>query len=310
MFKNKEYVYSVYQEKSFSKAAEKLHISSPALSAMIKRIEAEAGMPIFNRKTNPISLTAFGAEYIKGIETINGLEEHLESVKDKLQTLQTGYLTLCVNNTSTDYETAEKIAEFKKKYPQITLNLININTTMTKQLLDTREADLIISTRPLPQQEYRQYPIYKEALLLVVPKAFPINDRYKPYQLTREDMARILEPSMKGIYLAWFKDIPFILSRPQNYLRTCTDTLFQEAGVTPHATMEVEEAMTACNFARYGVGAAILSHQLLERFPFENYFCLYKLNSSFSQRTAYIYYRLGTYVTPAMTKFLEFVTQN
>lgn len=309
MFKNKEYVYCVYQEKSFAKAAEKLHISPPALSAMIKRIEAEAGMPIFNRKTSPISLTAFGAEYIKGIETINSLEDHMESVKDRLQTLQTGYLTLCVSNTGTDYEVAEKIANFKKAFPQITLNLININTTLTKQLLDTREADLVISTRPLSPQEYKQYPIYKEALVLVVPKEYAINERYKQYQLTYENMNQILDSALPGVYLSWFRDIPFILSRSQNYLRTCTDILFQEAGVVPQVTMEVEESLMARNFAGYGIGATIMSHKLLEHFAFEQHFCLYKLHSSFAQRTACVYYRLGSYVTPAMAKFLEYMAQ-
>lgn len=53
MFRNKEYIYSVYKEQSFTKAAEKLHISAPALSAMIKRIETQLGMPVFDRKTSP-----------------------------------------------------------------------------------------------------------------------------------------------------------------------------------------------------------------------------------------------------------------
>ena len=51
MLNEMKYVYAVYREKSFSKAAQKLFVSQPALSNMIKKAEAEIGMPIFDRST-------------------------------------------------------------------------------------------------------------------------------------------------------------------------------------------------------------------------------------------------------------------
>ncbi len=53
MFEGKEYVYEVYKEKSFSKAAKNLYISQPSLSATIKRIENRIGFPIFDRSITP-----------------------------------------------------------------------------------------------------------------------------------------------------------------------------------------------------------------------------------------------------------------
>ena len=53
MFQGMEYVYEVYLEKSFSKAAEKLFISQPSLSANVKRVEHHIGYPIFDRSTKP-----------------------------------------------------------------------------------------------------------------------------------------------------------------------------------------------------------------------------------------------------------------
>ena len=60
MLKEMEYVYAVYEEQSFSKAARKLYLSQPALSAAVRRAEAEIHTPIFDRSTNPIRLTAAG----------------------------------------------------------------------------------------------------------------------------------------------------------------------------------------------------------------------------------------------------------
>ena len=70
MFHEMRYVYAVYQEQSFSKAAEKLYISQPSLSAMVKRAEKRIGSDIFNRSTIPVTLTQIGEAYIADVEKI------------------------------------------------------------------------------------------------------------------------------------------------------------------------------------------------------------------------------------------------
>ena len=57
MFQGMEYIYEVYKEKSFSKAAAALFISQPSLSANVKRVENRIGYPIFDRSTKPLQLT-------------------------------------------------------------------------------------------------------------------------------------------------------------------------------------------------------------------------------------------------------------
>ena len=70
MFTWKKYVYEVYREKSFSKAAQNLYISQPSLSARIKKIEEEIGVPLFDRSTSPLQLTEAGRIYIDAAEEI------------------------------------------------------------------------------------------------------------------------------------------------------------------------------------------------------------------------------------------------
>ena len=60
MFQGMEYVYEVYKEKSFSKAAANLFISQPSLSANVRRVEARIGYPVFDRSTKPLGLTECG----------------------------------------------------------------------------------------------------------------------------------------------------------------------------------------------------------------------------------------------------------
>ena len=70
MFRELEYVYAVYQERSFTKAARKLYLSQPAISAMVKKAERKIGTPIFDRSTSPLTLTPAGEYYIRQAEKI------------------------------------------------------------------------------------------------------------------------------------------------------------------------------------------------------------------------------------------------
>lgn len=305
MFRNKDYIYCVYKEQSFGKAAEKLHVSQPALSAMVKRTETQLGAPVFDRKTSPISLTPFGVEYIRNIEIVNELESQLQNMTYELQTLQSGQLSICASNLSTDSIITEMIAGFKKKYPKVNLNVIGANTYRSKQMLDSREIDLFITAQPLDEREYKRFSIAKEQLILVVPKENEINVKFKDRQLTRERINNIFDGTVKGIPLSAFQELPFILPNNGNYLRSCTDTLFREARFEPKLALEVEESVVSLNFAKFGVGATICNYLLIERTRFEDHFCLYKLDSQYAHRCEYVCYRTGTYVTPAMAKFLE-----
>ena len=57
MLRNMEYVYEVYKQGSFTKAAKSLYVSQPCLSALVKKTEEKLGFPIFNRNSNPLQLT-------------------------------------------------------------------------------------------------------------------------------------------------------------------------------------------------------------------------------------------------------------
>ena len=79
MFDGKEYIYAVYEEKSFSKAAQKLYITQPALSTAVKKVETRLGRPIFDRSTSPVRLTECGEKYIHYAEHLMDMENEFEN---------------------------------------------------------------------------------------------------------------------------------------------------------------------------------------------------------------------------------------
>ena len=80
MFNHMHYVYTVYEEKSFTKAAQKLYVSQPALSGAIKKLEIELGYPIFDRGGKEVTPTELGMKYIKAVQEILVIQKNLRSL--------------------------------------------------------------------------------------------------------------------------------------------------------------------------------------------------------------------------------------
>ena len=98
MFTWKKYVYEVYRERSFTKAAQNLYISQPSLSARIRKIEESIGVPLFDRSTSPLQLTEAGKVYIEAAEEIFKIEQRVENDMNHLNNLETGHLSLGGSN--------------------------------------------------------------------------------------------------------------------------------------------------------------------------------------------------------------------
>ena len=79
MLDYREYIYAVYQEQSFSKAALKLHVAQPWLSRTIKNEECKLKCLLFDRSTTPISLTEEGKYYISQIQKVMDIEKEMET---------------------------------------------------------------------------------------------------------------------------------------------------------------------------------------------------------------------------------------
>lgn len=188
MFHNMEYIYCIYKERSFSRAAERLHISQPSLSAMVRKIEAQVGAPIFDRKTRPVSLTPFGTEFVQGIEQIFEIEEHLHHLVYELHNLERGSVAVGGSNLNISYTVPQKLVQFKQAYPKVDLRIVEKDTLTCKQMLDSGELDLMVTNRPMSAEEYHRIVCYREELVLAVPQSFPFNLGLEDKRLTPEEL--------------------------------------------------------------------------------------------------------------------------
>ncbi len=307
MFKKKEYIYTVYKEGSFSKAADILHISQPALSAEIKRVEDSLGSQIFNRRTKPITVTEFGLEYIHSIEKINEIETHINELSNKIQDMESGSLSIGGSSLNLSYIITQNIARFKKMYPGIDLSVHDTSTMEAKKLLDEGKLDLIITNRPFDPSKYARTRCYEERLLWVIPKDYKVNDLIREKRLGSHeigDMVFNLDKE-KAVSSDVFKDTPFILLTESNYMRSCANNIFHEHNTEAIVTLEVETVPIAFNFAAMGVGATLISNRLISDSDYYKDLNYYLIDSSYDYREAFIYYSKGRFLTLAMQRFID-----
>lgn len=309
-FSRKDLIYTVYQERSISKAAQKLYISQPSLSVMIQRIEDEVGVPLFDRTSKPIRLTEAGQEYIKATEEILHIEKAFENYLQACQSLQTGSLTIGSNQLLSSLVLPRYIGRFIAQYPGIHLNLVDDNSVVLENMAIAGQLDLVIDNHPLDRNVFEQHILRKEHLLLAVPKAFACNFGLEKFQLSYEDilLGKHLEIVDGFAPLSAFAEIPFVTMTKQNDTRRRSDEILHEAGIKPRNLLEIDRLVTLYSFVEQGSAASIVSDTLVQYLQSHSGgVVFYPLKSQHSRRELFLSFKRNRYYSKPMEAFASLI---
>ncbi len=309
-FSRKDLIYTVYQERSISKAAQKLFISQPSLSVMIQRIEEDVGVPLFDRTSKPIRLTEAGQEYIKATEEILHIEKAFENYLQACQELNTGSLTIGSNQLLSSLVLPRYIGKFVAQYPNIHLNLVDDNSVVLENMAMAGQLDLVLDNHPLDRSIFEQHILRNEQLLLAVPRQFVCNQGLEKIQLSYEDIVADRHLTLEGDYadLAAFRNIPFVTMTKLNDTRRRSDEIFHEAGIKPNHILELDRLVTLYSFIEQGSAASIVSDTLVQYLQtHSNNVVFYRLNSQHACRELYLSYKRNRYYSKAMEAFAMLV---
>lgn len=306
MFTWKKYIYEVYLEKRFSRAAQNLYISQPSLSARVKKVEEQIGFPLFDRSTNPLQLTEVGKAYIEAAEEIFQIEQRMENYINNLSTLKTGSLSIGASNLFAAYVLPPIITSFKQKFPDVDIQITEGNTTQLETMLGSNSLDFVIDNYHYDSTLYNKKLYCKENILLAVPKHLSPDKSLEKYRLTHESIRNksYLKSSYPAVPLETFSALPFIMLTPGNDTRIRGDRLCREAGFHPNIILELNQQSTAYMAASTQLGATFISDMLVSQLPsFEN-LDYYKLSGTSANRQVFFYYKNHKYKTRAMEEFL------
>lgn len=303
-----KYIYMVYQKGSFSKAAQALYMTQPALSIAVQRVENEIGMPLFRRDHQPLELTEAGKIYIAKIREIQFLEYQLEQQLGDLSHLKTGRLRLGGSHYINSYILPPVLTAYREKWPGIRLELKEAGSEELLPMVKDNLIDLTFNCTPSPKDPLHRIPAFEDRILLAIPASFPVNRQLAGQAMTAADVLKCLHltEAVPAADISCLSDTPLLLLTPGNNLHTRAISIFQSQGITLQVIMEVSQLVTAFHLCSAGIGATLISDRLITT-PNDRVL-YYRLDSPLASRQFDMVIPGKTYVSVAQKAFVELFT--
>jgi DNA-binding transcriptional LysR family regulator len=164
---------AVAEERSFSKAAVRLHRTQPAISQVIRKLEASVGEMLLDRAARDGSLTAAGVLLRDYALRLLALRREATSALDELKSLERGRLQLAANEYTCMY-LLQVIDRFGREFPQVSVTVHRVLASHVPDELNLRTFELgVISFRPDPEQ-FRTIAVYGDSLAFIVSPGHPL----------------------------------------------------------------------------------------------------------------------------------------
>jgi DNA-binding transcriptional LysR family regulator len=169
--------YTVAKRLSFTKAADELFISQPAITKHIHELEDEYKAKLFERKGNRISLTKAGDLLFAFAEDIFERYDNVAFEINALDKRKEGMLRLGASTTVSQYVVAPLLAKFRNKFPDVQLSLITGNTTYIEKALLDKDIEIGIIEGYSKNTEISYHSYLKDELVLVCAGNHPLAGR-------------------------------------------------------------------------------------------------------------------------------------
>ncbi len=156
---------SVARNLSFTKAANELFVTQPAITKHVKELESEFSIKLFDRVGNKVVLTPAGATLFSYTEQIAALHNEIKFELSQLKGNVEGTLRIGASTTIAQYVIPPVLAKFYHQFPEIKLSLINGNTEYIEQRLLKNEIDIGIVEGKPTNQDIRYAPFLNDELL-------------------------------------------------------------------------------------------------------------------------------------------------
>lgn len=172
-----QYFYEVAKQKSFTKAAEVLHISQPSLSKMVKSLEDEIGIKLIDRSGKRIQLTDAGEIVFQQAEAVLSSLNDLSNSLYDLMNLKRGTIKFGIPPIIGTLFFPRIMKSFRDSYPLIHIQMIEFGAKKMERIVEQGEVDIGVVLLPVDETKFESIPFAKEKLQVVIPKKHSFSDR-------------------------------------------------------------------------------------------------------------------------------------
>jgi DNA-binding transcriptional LysR family regulator len=231
--------YHAAKHLNFTRAAEELYITQPAVTAQMKLLEETCSFKLFKKKGRKLHLTDEGRTLFRYAEKVFAYEKEIHGVIEDMKKLKRGVLRLGTTKTYARYFMPFLIGRFRDAYPQIKIHLDEGSSLdMSRSLLDFRnEVAIVAKTEDHPAVHFT--PFSREEVVLILSSRHPFADkrRVSIKQLSKE---------------------PIIMKETGSGTRNLVNGLFARWGIAPNVLMETSNTEFIKELVQQDVGLSFL----------------------------------------------------
>lgn len=222
---------------SFSRAAESLHLTPPAVTMQVKELEGQIGLPLFERQGRQVQLTMVGEYFLVYAKRLLSTLKDAENTISRFKQVETGVLTIGIISTA-GYFLPQLLARFKAEHEGVEVRL-DVTRDLTKLIdkLHSNEIDLAVMGRPPKEYALRSEPFATHPMVFICPSNHPL--------------LRVGHPPVDALV-----HYPIIARELGSEVRHVLDSYLREHRLAPPIAMEIpsNETVKAAVLAGLGIG--------------------------------------------------------
>ncbi len=281
--------YTVAKLLSFTKAAETLHMTQPAVTFQVRQLEEHFNTRLFDRTHNRVTLTEAGRKSYEYAEEIFELYAEMENSVKELTGDVSGALTLGASTTIAEYMLPSLLSGFTKKYPDIQLRLKVSNTEGIVSMVENSMIDLGIVEGPVTNKNLLVEVCHIDHLLVIVPTDHELSKR-------------------KSISMEKLMHFPFICREEGSGTREVIMEYMTEMGLDKNnlnVCLELGSPESIKGAVEAGMGVSIVSRSTIEKELKLNSLCQLDLDPPLERHFSFVRQR-QKFRLNAMEELLEY----
>jgi DNA-binding transcriptional LysR family regulator len=284
---------AVAEQMSFSRAAESLYISQPAVSKAVRELESQLGQPLFERGAGKLRLTEAGAMLAERGRAILAIEHNAEEDLQALRGLRHGVLRVGASTTIAAYLLPPVIAAFLRNYPGIDLRMTILNTLSIVKLLLDYHLDIALVEGPVAHPSIRSEAWQLDELVVIAAPDHPL----------------VARAGGEGIPISLLADEIFLVREPGSGTRQVGEEALLQYGIRLERTVELGSTEAIKQAVAAGLGLAIVSKATIPDQLALGKLTTLRVQGLTIRRTLTQLKRVGRTLSPAARAFDRLLTQ-
>ncbi|HZS09808.1 MAG TPA: LysR family transcriptional regulator [Blastocatellia bacterium] len=249
---------SIAHEKSFSRAAEKMLRTQPAISIAIKRLEEELGETLFDRSSKSGTLTEAGQTLYSYAQRMINLRDEALRAMGELKGMYRGRLSIGANESTSLYLLPPLLLKYREEHPHIRIEVYrNVSERIPSEVLERNLDFGFLSYDPM-HPSLESFEVYHDELVLVVPPKHPLakNKQVSVRDLGKETFVahNVKTPARDRIFELFAQHrTPLNISIELATLETIKEFVARNVGIAILPRLSVREELEACSLVEVPV---------------------------------------------------------